>query len=244
MNDKEFENKYMKYSSWAIWSDPSDGNWEGKTSIGEIDNMRIGDDIYSINEYSYSQLKSKDVKYIFVGLNPTSQSEIGKSYHTGDTADTQKSNDYKLRYAFHNTACWGAFLTDLFEEEASNESALREKVREKRNISLEAYAKERIPLIKDIRKQIGATAIVVAFGKTVYDLLKKDFEKEELIKIPHFSNFYYNARDYRSVMLTRLGVYGFDTVNELNNKALLCDCIKNRLGCSECPLDSFNCSHK
>ena len=185
MIDKEvyscLEKKYSDIASWTIWSDPEKGNWSSKSKIDDMSIFKDDD----ITE----KLKSD---YIFVGYNPAkhntnnNKEESWCSFHSGDS---KRGQDYKLRYALHETPYEGSFIIDLYPEIIETDSARVES-----EVDLQMTSKS-IKRLLEIRELLGGKATIIAIGNKAHNILKKELSKEQLSnniilkKITHYAVF-------------------------------------------------------
>src|SRR6266403_3914891 len=151
---QQFENikqKHGRYASWAVWADASE---KPKSNMGDVS--------YFKNKSVLSLLKN-DV--FMVGLNISRPvSEPFFNFHDPNP----RANDFKIRYAFKDSAYYGAYMTDIikFLEEVDSKTLMK-------------YLKEHPGIIekslKTFREEmqdLKATApIILAFGKDTHKLL-------------------------------------------------------------------------
>ncbi len=168
---ENIKRKHGSYASWAVWADPSA---KPKSNMGDISHFN--------NESVLSLLKNN---VVMVGLNisrPVSQPFI--NFHDPNP----RANDFKIRYAFRNSAYYGAYMTDIikFLQEVDSKNVItylkgHPEIVEK---SVRTFRKE----MQDLR----ATApVILAFGKDTYKLLSESLNKNEyskLIKLTHYSH--------------------------------------------------------
>jgi len=214
----EFKNIYGKNSSLTVWQIPAENRIKSKDSISVIND--VGG--HPIDFLMQEHFNNKDIKYIFVGLNPAKQSCDdcktrvkgkckGKTNNSNDdwssfhSICTIKSQDYKLRYALLETPYWDSFITDLFYEPTRNSSEL---------IPTQKQIEDGIMRIKKARTALGPNAEIIAIGKAVYSYLYDGLGKDIVLKeIPHFSNSI-DIDWYRIMVLTQLGDYGVYDLKE------------------------------
>ena len=85
------------YASWAVWADAED---KPKSRIADLSVLDP--------DQNPRLLASLRPDAIMVGLNISrSFSELFRNFHDPNP----RANDFKLRYAFHSTPFYGAYLT-------------------------------------------------------------------------------------------------------------------------------------
>jgi hypothetical protein len=171
---QQFENikqKHGSYASWAVWADASE---KPKSNMGDVSHFK--------HESVLSLLKNN---VVMVGLNisrPVSEPFI--NFHDPNP----RANDFKIRYAFKNSAYYGAYMTDIikFLEEVDSTKVMKHLKEHPEIIekNLETFREE----MQDIK----ATApVLLAFGKDTHKLLSENLNKNEyrkLIKLTHYSH--------------------------------------------------------
>src|SRR6266481_450476 len=110
---QHFENikqKHGHYASWAVWADASE---KPKSNMGEVGHFN--------NEGVLSLLKNN---VVMVGLNISRPvSKRFSNFHDDDP----RANDFKIRFAFKDSAYYGAYMTDIikFEEEVKSSKLMK-----------------------------------------------------------------------------------------------------------------------
>jgi hypothetical protein len=171
---QQFENikqKHGSYASWAVWADASE---KPKSNMGNVSHFK--------NESVLSLLNNN---VVMVGLNISRPvSEPFTNFHDPNP----RANDFKIRYAFKDSAYYGAYMTDIvkFLEEINSKNVMK-YLRERPEIienNLETFREE----MQDLK----ATApVVLAFGKETHKILSENLHKNEyrkLIKLTHYSH--------------------------------------------------------
>src|ERR1022692_1926410 len=98
---QQFENikqKHGCYASWAVWADASE---KAKSNMGDVSHFK--------NKSVLSLLKTN---VGMVGLNisrPVSEPFV--NFHDPNP----RANDFKIRYAFKDSAYYGAYMTDIIK---------------------------------------------------------------------------------------------------------------------------------
>lgn len=182
--------KFAMTSSWAVWSEPENGNWKSKSSIANLGCLMESSEL----------LKELNGDYIFVGLNPARHNVIdtGEPWGAFHSGDTKRAQDYKLRYALRGTKYWGAFMTDIYSGiiETNAKNAIDKTTPQMTSDSIED--------LLEIRNFLGGKSIIVAMGNKAYKILSKHLPTEvHLKKIQHYSS-YVNIDKYREQILEQL----------------------------------------
>ena len=109
-----------------------------------------------------------------------------ENFHAGG-----KFQDYKTRYAIRDSPYWGGYMTDIIKNHP-----------EKKSDGLVKYLKthpdevqSNVESFRQELRDIGANTKLVAFGKAVHDILKKNLPEFEIVKIPHYAAQNYNNKD-------------------------------------------------
>jgi hypothetical protein len=163
----KIKEKYGYTSSWAVWSEQNIHSKSGMDDISFFENPNIS--ILNPN-------------IILVGLNISEKIErIFGNFHP----DKKSAQDYKTRYAIHNTMFWGAYMTDIIKKEEKISGNLMKYLSANKE-----FVKENLRLFEqeiiDIDSQ---NTIIVAFGNDSYNILKPLEEKYKIYKVPHYSAF-------------------------------------------------------
>lgn len=175
---RQFENikrKHGLYASWAVWADASQ---KPKSNMGDVSHFK--------NDNVLSLLRN-DV--VMVGLNISrSASEPEPDPFINFHDPNPAANDFKIRYAFKESAYYGAYMTDVikFLEEV-NSKAVMTHLRERPDI-----IEKNLALFREEMRDLRATApIILAFGKDAHKLLSENLKENEyskLIKLTHYSH--------------------------------------------------------
>jgi hypothetical protein len=171
---QQFENikqKHGSYASWAVWADASE---KPKSNMGDVSHFK--------KESILILLKNN---VVMVGLNisrPVSEPFI--NFHDRNP----RANDFKIRYAFKDSAYYGAYMTDIikFLEEVDSKNVMK-------------YLKEHperveksLAIFREEMRDLKATApVILAFGKDTHHLLSENLNRNEyrkLIKLTHYSH--------------------------------------------------------
>jgi hypothetical protein len=183
---EEIKRKHGSYASWAVWADASE---KPKSNMEDVSHFE--------NENVLSLLKN-DV--VMVGLNisrPVSEPFI--NFHDRNP----RANDFKIRYAFKDSAYYGAYMTDIikFHEQVDSKKVMKH-LKEHPEI-LEKHLKTFRQEMHDLK----ATApVILAFGKDTHKLLSENLNKNEygkLIELTHYSH-QIGKEAYKEVVLKEI----------------------------------------
>lgn len=171
---QQFENikeKHGRYASWAVWADASE---KPKSNMGDISHFK--------NESVLSLLKN-DV--VMVGLNISrAVSEPFINFHDPNP----RANDFKIRYAFKDSPCYGAYMTDIikFLEEVDSKCVMKYLKEHPETIE------RNLRTFREEMHDLKATApVILAFGRNTHEILSANLNKTEyfkLIKLTHYSH--------------------------------------------------------
>src|SRR5208282_3976697 len=168
---KNIKQKHGRYASWAVWADASE---KPKSNMGDVSHFR--------NESVLSVLRNN---VVMVGLNisrPVSEPFI--NFHDPNP----RANDFKIRYAFKESAYYGAYMTDIikFLEEVDSRNVMK-YLRERPEI-----IEKNFKTFREEMQDLKATApVILAFGKDTHTILSGNLNKNEyrtLIKLTHYSH--------------------------------------------------------
>ncbi len=167
---KNIKQKHGRYASWAVWADASE---KPKSNMGDVSHFKT--------ESVLSLLRNN---VVMVGLNisrPVSEPFI--NFHDPNP----RANDFKIRYAFKESAYYGAYMTDIikFLEEVDSRNVMK-YLRERPEI-----IEKNLKTFREEMQDLKATApVILAFGKDAHKLLSENLDKNEyckLIKLTHYS---------------------------------------------------------
>jgi hypothetical protein len=171
---QQFQNikrKHGLYASWAVWADASE---KPKSNMGDVSHFK--------NESVLSLLKNN---IVMVGLNisrPVSEPFI--NFHDRNP----RANDFKIRYAFKDSAYYGAYMTDIikFREEVNSKNVMK-YLKEHPEV-----IEENLEIFREEMQDLKAEApVILAFGKDTHTILSENLNKNEyrkLIKLTHYSH--------------------------------------------------------
>lgn len=182
--------KYGNISSWAIWEIYKDNR--NKNKMDNID--------FLINP-TPSFLNILNPNIVLVGLNISEKIErTFGNFHPIKTS----AQDYKTRFALHDTMFWGAYMTDIiksYEEKISGNLIINK-----------LFEQENIRLFEQELLDIGSkNPIIIAFGNDSYKILKRNLkDKYKIYKVPHYSSY---------IKLDNLRI-SFNEIETLNKKII------------------------
>jgi len=184
-NYEKLLKKFGKVSSWAIWAEQGD---KPKSNTGDMSVFENADLLNILNP-----------NYVFVGLNPSTQSfnKAWASFHS--TCSYQ--NDYKLRYALKNTKYWGAYITDIIKSRIDAKSENINKYLKDNPDALNEYVSK----LEGEIAILGTSPILIAMGNKAYKILSRTHLKDKytIVKIKHYS-MYIGQDNYRKEVLSVL----------------------------------------
>ncbi|HJX84388.1 MAG TPA: hypothetical protein VJ723_08610 [Candidatus Angelobacter sp.] len=187
---QQFENikqKHGSYASWAVWADASE---KPKSNMGDVSHFK--------SESILCLLKNN---IVMVGLNISRPvSEPFMNFHDPNP----RANDFKIRYAFKDSAYYGAYMTDIikfFEEVASpNVMKYLQKHPEIIEKNLRTFREE----MQDLKT---TAPVILAFGKEAHNVLSKHLNTNEyrkLIRLTHYSH-QIGREAYKEKVLKEIG---------------------------------------
>ena len=171
--------QYGHYASWAVWCAEGERTKDGVGDISFLDNP------------TDKLLNVLNPEIILVGLNISGAIKRPFGNFHSDNAAAQ---DYKLRFALHETSLWGGYLTDIikdFEEKiAGNVTAYLRRNPE--------FEKQNIKIFQEELEAIGATSpTLVALGSDSYAILMRNLgDHFSILKAPHYA-MYISKENYR-----------------------------------------------
>jgi len=164
--------KYGSVASWAIWA-----------KQGDLPKSNMGDLSVLDPEVDKDLLSKLNPNIVLVALNFAADIDhddwdVFHKYRRYGT-------DFKTRFALKDTQLWGAYMTDILKNYPEVDS-LKVLSHLKKHPELE---RENVESFRQELKDIGAeNPRLVAFGNTVYDILKRNLAEFEIIKIPHYAH--------------------------------------------------------
>jgi hypothetical protein len=165
---------YGHCASWAVWAP------EGDTPKSGIGDMSVLDP-----ERNPRLLDTLHTRFVLLGLN-ISREPTGLPF--GNFHDPRpRATDFRIRAAFRETACWGAYMSDVikeFPEKCSGKMAAY--LRHNRGFEVEQVARLREELLV-----VGAgSATLLAFGREAEGVLRRHIGVDyRVVGIPHYANY-------------------------------------------------------
>jgi hypothetical protein len=167
---ENIKQKHGSYASWAVWADASG---TPKSNMGDVSRFE--------NESVLNFLKNN---IVMVGLNlsrPASKPFL--NFHDRNP----RANDFKIRYAFKDSAYYGAYMTDIikFRVEVDSKQVMRYLKEHPERIE------ENLRIFREELHDLRTTApVILAFGKDTHKLLSENLSRNEyskLIRLTHYS---------------------------------------------------------
>jgi len=164
--------KYGFVASWAIWAK------QGNTPKSNMGDLSVLDP--DVDESLLSKLNS-DIVLVALNFAADIEHKVWDNFHKYRRYGT----DFKTRFALRDTPLWGAYMTDILKNYPEVDS-LKVLSHLKKNPELE---QKNVESFRQELKDIGSeNPRLVAFGNTVYDILKRNLAEFEIIKIPHYAH--------------------------------------------------------
>ncbi len=167
--------RHGAYGSWAVWAPPSGAP---KSNMGNLD---------VLDEHANpALLETLNPGVVMVGLNISRgfPNEPFRNFHDPGAS----ANDFKIRYAFHDTEFWGAYMTDVikgFVEPVSG--ALLSHLRK----NPEVVGNHMRTLRSELLDLGGARPFILAFGSAAHGLIAANLSTHEylrLVRLTHYSH--------------------------------------------------------
>ena len=170
--------KYGPVASWAIWAH-EDG----------IPTSNMGDLTVLDPEINKNLLSELNPNVVLVALNFSEDvnHKPFENFHAGG-----KFQDYKTRYALRDSPYWGGYMTDIIKNHPEKKSKELVKYLEKHPDEVQSNVESFRQELRDIGAEKPK---LVAFGRAVHDILKKNLPEFEIVKIPHYAAQNYNNKD-------------------------------------------------
>ena len=170
--------KYGRVASWAIWANQDE---KPTSNMGDLTVLDP-----EINKNLLSEL-NPNVVLVALNFSENVDHKPFENFHAGG-----KFQDYKTRYAIRDSPYWGGYMTDIIKNHPEKKS--KELVK-----YLKTHPDEVQSNVESFRQElrdIGAEKPkLVAFGRAVHDILKKNLPEFEIVKIPHYTAWNYNNKD-------------------------------------------------
>jgi hypothetical protein len=179
------------YASWAVWADAAA---KPKSNVGDLSVLDPDTDS------SLLDVLRDDV--VMVGLNISrSFSEAFRNFHD----PSARANDFKIRYAFKDTAYYGGYMTDVIKNVEMVSSADLLKL-----LRLDpSLIRDNVATFLEELADLGANnPTILAFGSAAHKLLAASIPTDayaRLVKLTHYSHRI-GKEQYRQAVLEQLRV--------------------------------------
>lgn len=163
LNLSQFEKikeKYGSVASWAVWD-----------TFGEKPKSNIGNmDVFELSKNN-NLLQTLKPNVVMVGLNFSRKVNFEKPFMNFHDSSPH-GNDFKIRYAFHGTSLYGAYMTDIIKNlEMKSSKDLVEQLKINPHVIQENLTAFRQELL-----DIGSVKpLILAFGKEIFEILQKKY---------------------------------------------------------------------
>lgn len=167
--------KYGLYASWAVWTHEDNG--KPKSNMGDLTVLNPEIDTNLLSEIN------PNVVLVALNFSLNIKHEPWGNFHS----DRPHATDFKTRFALRDSPCWGGYMTDILKDYPEKES---DNVIKFLKLNKD-FEQKNIELFRQELRDIGAKdPMLVAFGNTVFNILKRYFSDEfKIIKIPHYAHF-------------------------------------------------------
>ena len=178
-----FEKKCVqvkKVASWAIWDEPSHGNYKS------ISGMKLHGMFSTGLEKVLPQLNPN---IVLLGLNcskiPCDADGAWQNFHLRELDDESKLTSTNrpgqwLRYACRNTMFWGAYMTDLFKSltDPNSGNVVEHFKRNPQGLQMAAKSfAEEMKALYTLATDKTQPLVIICLGNAVYDYLTKGYKK-------------------------------------------------------------------
>jgi len=165
--------KHGKYASWAIWKHEDE---KPKSNMGDL---LVLDP--NINKNLLSEINPN---VILVALNFSM--EVDHESFGNFHSDGAHRQDYKTRYALRDSQFWGGYMTDIIKNYPEKESGNVVKYLN----SHKDFEQENIEFFRQELRDLGTgNPTIIAFGGTVFNILKRNLPEFKILKISHYAHF-------------------------------------------------------
>lgn len=189
--------KWGRYASWAVWEIPA-ADAAPKSGVGNLDVFDLG------KHPGLLDVLTSEV--VMIGLNASSRDVSGESWF-GFHDPSPRANDFKIRFAFHGTPYWGAYMTDVFYDFHETDSRV---VIETMKAAPDEVARQLDRLASELVDLGSVDPLLIVFGGEAYRHVQRRFgDRYRVVQVPHFSN-YIGKDAYREKVLKALGFDGVE----------------------------------
>ncbi|HXG87469.1 MAG TPA: hypothetical protein VNJ02_03955 [Vicinamibacterales bacterium] len=178
--------RHGAYGSWAVWAPPTSApksNMGDLTVLDELANQTL--------------LETLNPGVVMIGLNISRgfPDQPFRNFHDPSPA----ANDFKIRYAFHDTVFWGAYMTDVIK-------GFVEPVSGKLLDYLRGHPQVVHTHLNTLREELldlgHPKPLILAFGRAAHGLLAENLMAEDfsaLVSLTHYSH-HISKEDYRDAV--------------------------------------------
>jgi hypothetical protein len=180
------------YASWAVWADPAPD--KPKSNIGD---MRVLDP-----EGNPALLQTLRTDVVMIGLNISrSFCEPLRNFHD----PRSMANDFKIRYAFANTAYYGAYMTDIVKHvEMVHSSSLVRYLKKDPSVVVRNVTN----LLAEFDDLQCIRPTILAFGTAAHALVAEHVPSDRysrLVRLTHYSHRI-SKEEYRQTVFREIVV--------------------------------------
>ncbi len=178
--------RHGAYGSWAVWAPPTS---TPKSNMGDL---TVLDEV--ANQALFEMLNPG---VVMIGLNISRgfPDKPFRNFHDPSPA----ANDFKIRYAFHDTVFWGAYMTDVIK-------GFVEPVSGKLLDYLRGHPQVVHTHVNTLREELldlgHPKPLILAFGRAAHGLLAGNLRAEDfsaLVSLTHYSH-HISKEDYRDAV--------------------------------------------
>ena len=166
--------RHGAYGSWAVWAPPTS---TPKSNMGDL---TVLDELVN-----HTLFETLNPGVVMIGLN------ISREFHKpfrNFHDPSPRANDFKIRYAFHDTPFWGAYMTDVIK-------GFVEPVSGKLLDYLRRHPGFVCTHVNTLRAELldlgHPKPLILAFGRAVHGLLDENLRAEDfsaLVSLTHYSH--------------------------------------------------------
>ena len=189
--------KHGAYGSWAVWAPPTS---TPKSNMGDL---TVLDEL--ANEVL---LETLNPSVVMIGLNISRSFPDNPFRNFHDPGPT--ANDFKIRYAFHDSLFRGAYMTDVIK-------GFVEPVSGRLLDYLRGHPEAVLRHMNTLREELldlgHPKPVILAFGRAAYGLLVENLRAEEysaLISLTHYSHRI-SKENYRQIVYQQIQAAGLAT---------------------------------
>ena len=179
------------YASWAVWAVASE---KPKSNIGDMNVFDV--------EANPSLLNTLKPNVVMVGLNGSRSLAFDQPFRNFHDLNP-RAQDFKIRYAFTGTSCYGAYMTDIIKnvEMVDSKDLLDHLKASPRLIQENAQA-----FCEELHDLGAEKPTILAFGVAAHRLIAENIPAAEyarLVKLTHYSH-QIGKEVYREMVLSQI----------------------------------------